>query len=108
MPGGVARPAGLEQEPGAPLDLVDPDFDVAGGGDVTMLVADVVHFTQPGGHRLVVFAQFAQHVRRLDIVGIVVEDTLGPRDVADRTQRGTTELANALGDRRSAIGSVIA
>ena len=73
-----------------------------------MLVADVMNFAQPGGDRLVVFAQLGPNVRRLDIVGIVVEDTLGARDVADRTQRGAAELANAFGDRRSAIGSVIA
>ena len=64
-----------------------------------MLVANVVHFAQPGGDCLVVFAQLGQHVRRLDIVGFVVEDTPGARDVADRTQRGAAELADALGDR---------
>ena len=68
-------------------------------GDVAMLVAHVVHFKQPGGDRLVVFAQLGQPVHRLDTVGIVVEDTLGARDVADRTQRGAAELANAFGDR---------
>jgi hypothetical protein len=37
--------ASLNQEPGAPLGLVDPDFDQAGSGDITMLIADVVSLT---------------------------------------------------------------
>jgi hypothetical protein len=32
--------ASLEPEPRAPLGLVDPDFDQAGRGDITMLIAD--------------------------------------------------------------------
>jgi hypothetical protein len=46
--GSVARsvpaPARFEQEPGAALRLVDPDFYQAGGCDVAMVVAHVMRF----------------------------------------------------------------
>src|SRR6185437_9906146 len=40
----IAFAARLEQEPGAPLGLVDPDLDEARGRDVAVLFADVVGF----------------------------------------------------------------
>ena len=72
----ISLAARLEQEPGTPLGLVYPDFDQARGGDVTVLVADVVGLAQARGKRLVVLAQFGEHVLRLDILGIVVEYAL--------------------------------
>src|SRR5262249_17356771 len=54
--------AGLEQEPGAPLRLVDPDFQQARGSDVLLLVAKPVRLAQGGDQLLVVVAQLRQHV----------------------------------------------
>ena len=97
--GGIAATAGLEQEPGAPLGFVDPDLDQARGGDVAVLVADVVRLAQARRERLVVLAQLGEHVLRLDVVGVVVDTRCSPGDVADRAERGAADLADALGDR---------
>src|SRR4051812_30165349 len=67
-------PTGLEQEPGAPLGLVDPNLDQAGGGHVPGVLADVVGLAEARRQRLVVLAQLGQHVLRLDVVRVVVQD----------------------------------
>jgi hypothetical protein len=38
MSNGIPLAARLKQKPSAPLDFVDPDFNQAGGGDVTVFV----------------------------------------------------------------------
>src|SRR5215469_18202549 len=88
----------LEQEPGAPLGLVDPVLDQAGAGHVLVLVANRVGFAQARRQLLVVVAQFGKHIQRRDEVGVVVQHTLQAGDVADRAQRGAADLAHALGD----------
>src|SRR5262245_41101534 len=98
MPAGHFALTGLKQEPGSPLGFIDPDFDEAGGGDVAMLVADVVGLAQPRRQHLVVLAQLGEHVLRIDVVGVVVQDALEVADLADRFDRGTADLADALGD----------
>src|SRR5579871_2774942 len=72
----VPAPARFEQEPGSPLGLVDPVLDQAGGRDVSMLIAHIVHLAQSGGERLVVLAQLGEHVERIDILGIVIRNAL--------------------------------
>jgi len=42
------------QKPRAPLGFVDPNFDQARCGDVTMFVAHVMRFTQTTGQRFIV------------------------------------------------------
>ena len=59
-----ALPGGLEQEPGAPLGLVDPDLEQAGGGHIAVLVAQPVRLAHAHGQLLVVVAQLGQHVLR--------------------------------------------
>ena len=44
MPAGITSTACFEQEPSAPLGFVDPDFDQARTGDVSVLLADAVGF----------------------------------------------------------------
>src|SRR5690348_4259759 len=75
---------GLEQEPGPPLCFVDPHFDEARGRDVAVVVAHVMDLAQRRRQAPVVVAQLGQHVLRVDIVGVVVENALAPRNVADR------------------------
>ena len=89
---------GLEQEPHPPLGLVDPVLEQAGGGDVAVLVAEIVGLLQVKRELLVVVAQLGEHVLRGDVVGVVVQDPLQLGDVPDRAQRGATELAHPLGD----------
>src|SRR5271156_3487951 len=94
----ISVPTRLEQEPGAPLGLVDPVLDEARGGDVAHLVDDVVHLAQARGEALIVLAQLRQHVEWIDILGIVVLYALQARNVTDRAQRRAAGLANALRD----------
>src|ERR1700733_11926369 len=101
MTRGIPVPTRLEQEPGAPLSLVDPVLDEARGGDVAYLVDDVVHLAQARREALIVLAQLREHVERVDILGIVVFDALQARNVPDRAQRRATGLADAL---RNGIG----
>src|SRR3954470_3393129 len=95
----VAAAARLVQEPDAPFRLVDPHLEEAGGGDIAALVAHAVRRAHGSGKPLVVFAQLGQHVERRDVLGIVVEHTLQPRDVPDRAHGRAADLAHALGDR---------
>jgi len=72
MPGGIPMTVCLEQEPDAPLGLVNPDFDQAGGGDVAVFLADAVRLAQARGKGFVVLAELGEHVLGLDVLGIVV------------------------------------
>ena len=69
------------------------------GGHVAVLVAHVVDLAQARGQRLVVFAQLGEHIFGNDVLGIVVEHTLQPRDVPDRGDRGPADFADTLGDQ---------
>src|SRR6266508_6819675 len=71
----------LEQEPGAPLGLVDPVLDQAGAGHVVMLIANRVGLAQARRQLLVVVAQFREHVEGGDEVGVVVQHALQAADV---------------------------
>src|SRR5580698_5615477 len=98
MARGIPFPTRLEEEPGAPLGLVNPVLDEARGCDVAYLVDDVVHLAQARGEALIVLAQLREHVERIDILGIVVLDALQARNVADRAQRRAAGLTDALRD----------
>src|ERR1700722_9924884 len=96
----AARISGrFEQEPGAAFGLVDPDFQEARGGDIAVFVADAVDRAHSPDELLVVVAKFSQHVLRLDVVRIVVEDTLMASDLPDRAQCCSADLASPFRDR---------
>src|SRR5262245_50383427 len=97
--GGPDDAAGLEQEPGAPLSLVDPDFQEARGCHIAMLIAQPVRLAQARDELLVVVTQLGEHVVGRDEVGVVVENALQAGDMADRAQCGAADLADALGER---------
>src|SRR4030095_10930412 len=101
-------PSRFEQEPGAAFGFVDPDFDQARGRDIAMLVANVVRLAQTRGQSLVVLRQFSKHIQGLDILGVVIEHALGPRDLSARSQRDSARLAHALrdwiGHRKKLVG----
>src|SRR5262245_45692084 len=97
--GGPDGAACFEQEPGASLSLVDPDFQQARGRNIVMLVAQPVRLAQARGELLVVVTQLGEHVIGRDEIGVVVENTLQTPDMADRAQRGAADLADALGER---------
>ena len=63
-----------------------------------MVVTHIVRFAQPRGKRLVVVRQLGEHVQWLDVFGIVIEHTLSARDLSDRMQRESSDLANAFRD----------
>jgi len=54
--GRIPSAAGFEQEPGAPFRLVNPDFDQAGGGDVFVILTNVVSLAKSRRQHLAVFA----------------------------------------------------
>src|SRR5580698_807367 len=91
--------AGLEQEPDAAFGFVDPDFDQAGSGHIVVLIANVVGFAQTAHQVFVVFTQLGEHVVGLNVVGVVVLDSLQASDMSDRANRRLAELADALGNR---------
>ena len=61
-----------------------------------MILANAMSLAQTRCERLVVLAQFCEHVFRLDILGVIVQHALQPGDVADRSDCQTSCLANAL------------
>src|SRR6187200_2201101 len=70
----VRLAAGLEQEPGASLGLVEPDFQHAGGGHVVVLLANLVRLAHGLGDRLIVGQELAQHIDRRDEILVIVLD----------------------------------
>jgi hypothetical protein len=56
MPGRVPSAACLEQEPGTPFGLVDPNFNQAGSSNVLMFFADTVRLAQARSECLAVLA----------------------------------------------------
>jgi len=105
--GRVGRAARLKREPKAPLGLIDKIFKKACGRRVVVLVAQFVAGAHRLDHAFVVGYQFAQHVARRHIALVVVVDALQLGYLPDRPQRGSADLADALGDfaRRGANGS---
>src|SRR6185295_15164463 len=63
----------LEQEPDAPLRLVDPVLEEARGGDVAVLVANGVRLAHEGGEPHIVVAKLGEHVGRSHEISVVVE-----------------------------------
>jgi hypothetical protein len=57
-----------------------------------------VNFAHAGQHRAVVFAQFGEHIERIDKVRVVIAEALQAGNVPDRSNRGAADLAHALGD----------
>src|SRR3954469_26050507 len=98
MAGRVAPAACLKQEPGAPLSLVDEVLEEACGRYIPMLTAQLMGLKHARREGLVVVPQLGQHVERVDVIGVVVENPLKPRDMADRPKGGAADLAHALGD----------
>ena len=92
----VDSPAGFEEEPCAPLGFIDPSFDHARGRDVTQPIDNVVNLSETRRQGEVVIAKFREHVERIDIVRVVVNDSLHARDVPDRTQGRAARFASSL------------
>jgi hypothetical protein len=108
---GLSRPPGFEEEPDAAFRFVDPILQQACGGDILLFVAKVMDFTHAGKHGPIVFTQFCEHIEGIDIVRVVIAETLQAGNVPDRSNRGAADLAHALGDvvghRKDLAGLVI-
>ena len=93
-------PSRLEQKPDSALAFVDPILEKTRAGKVTLLVAKRVGPTHAGYQRLVVVAQFFQHVGGAGVVLIVAANALASSDMGDRYSRGAAaDLSEPLSDR---------
>src|SRR5258707_5789434 len=72
----ISLPRGLEQEPCAPLSLINPDFQQACGGNIVVLLAKAMRLTQVCRQLFVVIAQFGEHIHRSNKIRIVVCDAM--------------------------------
>src|SRR5262245_17190280 len=63
-----------------------------------MFVTHVVRLAEAGGKSFVVVCQLGKHVQRLDVLGIIIEYALSPRDLSDRMQGEAPDLSNAFGN----------
>src|SRR5262249_17317626 len=97
IPSPIALAAGIIKKPDAPFCLIYVDLDLAGGGHVAVLFADVMSLAHRRDEALVVVPQLGQHILGIDIGRIVIGDALMARYVADRSQRGAAQLADAFG-----------
>ena len=82
----VDPPAGLEEKPYTPLGFVDPGLDQTRGCDVTQFIDNVVYLSKTRRQGEVVIAKLREHVERIDVVRVVVDDSLQTRDVPDGAQ----------------------
>src|SRR5262245_8635533 len=78
--------------------LVDPNLDQTGGGDIVVMVANLVGSPQTSRWLLVVIAKLAYHLLWAYGFLIVVLQLLVLRNIADRTDRCPADLAGALGN----------
>ncbi len=99
----LLSPGCFEQEPDAALALIDPVFEEACGSDVAGIIADGMGGEHAQDQSFFVFAQFTQHVGRINIVGVIVRDALQTGDVADERM-----VVPPILRTRSAISSVMA
>src|SRR5579872_5639567 len=90
--------SGFEEEPDALFRFVYPVLQQTCGRYVVRFAAEVVNFAHLGKNRPVVFAQFGEHIERIDILRIVIAEALQAANVADRSNRSATDFAHALGD----------
>src|SRR6266436_240402 len=91
-------PRCLKEEPRATFSLVDPNFNQACCGNVTMFVTNVMSFAQTRGQRFVVVGQLSEHVQRLDIIVVIIEHALSSRNMTDRLERRATDLPDSFRD----------
>src|ERR1035438_10252679 len=94
----LSRPSDFEEEPDAPFRLVDPYFQKACRSDVFLFIAQVVSFAHRGEHCPVVFAQFGDHVERIDVLCVVIAETLEAANVSDGANGAPIQFAHALRD----------
>jgi hypothetical protein len=78
-----ARPAGLKQEPRAPLRLVYPVLDQACACHIPVLIAQTMGLAQVGRQLLLVVAQLGRASRRLNsqecFTGLIIGSLLVAR-----------------------------
>src|SRR5919109_3738768 len=84
---GAFLTAGLEQEPGTALGLVDEQFEQLGGASVLIAICELVRLAHRRRHLLVVFHQFAQHFAWRHIGLVVILNGLELGNLPDRAQR---------------------
>ena len=96
--GCVLSSGSFEQEPDAPLGLIDPIFEKTDGGYVSGVIAEAVDGTHAQDQSFFVLAEFGEHVGSVDEVGVVVGDALEAGDVSDGTDGGAADFADAFGD----------
>src|ERR1700722_18224735 len=70
-----------------------------------------MRFAHAGQDRLIVSAQFGEHVERIYILGVVIGDALQSGYVPDGSNRDAADLAHALSDvvghRKKLVGMLI-
>src|SRR5690348_10919229 len=76
LPGPLAFPAGLEEKPDPKFGFIDPILQQARGSYVAVLIAKRVCLPHRSREALVVVAQFGQHVRGRNEIGVIVSDPL--------------------------------
>ena len=50
-----------------------------------MFVANIVRFTKSRSQRSIVLGELCDHVQGLNVLGIIINQTLNPSDLADRS-----------------------
>ena len=94
----LVKARGFEKKPRTPLTLINPGLEQAGGGDISLCVAQVMDRPHAEHKRLVVFAQLAQHIFSSNIFRVVIGDALQARDLANGSNGEPADLAGALGN----------
>src|ERR1700722_17506046 len=95
---GSSFAGGFEKEPNMALRFVDPVFEQACRSYFAYDIAYIVNGKHAEDECLVVVAQFAQHIERVYVLGVVVFNALQAGDMADGADGDAADLAHALGD----------
>jgi hypothetical protein len=89
-------PATLKEEPDALLALVNPVLQKARRCDVPGLVTQRMRLAHVPRQYRIVISKFSDHVERLNVLSIVVSDTLKARDLPDRANGCASEFSSSF------------
>jgi hypothetical protein len=88
----------LEQEPNTTLGLIDPVLEDTSSSDVARIIAKAMHSAHAHDQSPFIFTKLTQHIRRVNVIRVIIRESLESSDVPDRPYCRSTNLPYAFGD----------
>jgi len=93
------------------LSLIDPVLEETGSGNIACVIAKAVYGEHSHDQSLIILPKLTQHIGRVNVIGVIIWDSLESCDVSDRPDRRSTDLPHPFGyvicDRKNLIRMLI-